>query len=305
MIQSIHFLEGGYATKQKHIQITLAVSLFLIALGITLYPLISTAYNSRHQSLIHTQYNQELANTDARFLQENRALAVQYNAALVPGAQQVDAFSSAAVELASIDYANLLNIAGNGIMGYLVIPQIGAELPIYHGTSDATLEVGVGHLLGSSLPVGGASTHTVLTGHSGMANNKMLSDLDQLEIGDVFYLEVLEETLAYQVDQIKTVLPSDTTYLGIEEALDYCTLVTCTPFGVNTHRLLVRGSRIPYSEEEKELAVSLSADKPASTWEQQYLRGILLGIGITGILCSTGFLVTRLRKKGRVGKYER
>ena len=305
MIQSIHFLEGGFPTKQKHIQITLAVSLFLIALGITLYPLISTAYNIRHQSLIHTQYTQELANTDARFLQENRELAVQYNAALVPGAQQVDAFSSAAVELASVDYANLLNIAGNGIMGYLVIPQIGAELPIYHGTSDATLEVGVGHLLGSSLPVGGASTHTVLTGHSGMANNKMLSDLDQLEIGDVFYLEVLEETLAYQVDQIKTVLPSDTTYLGIEEALDYCTLVTCTPFGVNTHRLLVRGSRIPYSEEEKELAVSLSADKPASTWEQQYLRGILLGIGITGILCSTGFLVMRLRKKGRVGKYER
>ena len=305
MIQSIHFLEGGYATKQKHIQITLAVSLFLIALGITLYPLISTAYNIRHQSLIHTQYTQELANTDAQFLQENRELAVQYNAALVPGAQQVDAFSSAAVELASVDYANLLNIAGNGIMGYLVIPQIGAELPIYHGTSDATLEVGVGHLLGSSLPVGGASTHTVLTGHSGMANNKMLSDLDQLEIGDVFYLEVLEETLAYQVDQIKTVLPSDTTYLGIEEALDYCTLVTCTPFGVNTHRLLVRGSRIPYSEEEKELAVSLSADKPASTWEQQYLRGIMLGFGITGILCSTGFLVTRLRKKGRVGKYER
>lgn len=305
MIQSIHFLEGGYATKQKHIQITLAVSLFLIALGITLYPLISTAYNIRHQSLIHTQHTQELANTDAQFLQENRELAVQYNAALVPGAQQVDAFSSAAVELASVDYANLLNIAGNGIMGYLLIPQIGAELPIYHGTSDATLEVGVGHLLGSSLPVGGASTHTVLTGHSGMANNKMLSDLDQLEIGDVFYLEVLEETLAYQVDQIKTVLPSDTTYLGIEEASDYCTLVTCTPFGVNTHRLLVRGSRIPYSEEEKELAVSLSADKPASTWEQQYLRGILLGIGITGILCSTGFLVTRLRKKGRVGKYER
>lgn len=305
MIQSIHFLEGGYATKQKYIQITLAVSLFLIALGITLYPLISTAYNSRHQSLIHTQYNQELANTDARFLQENRELAVQYNAALVPGVQQVDAFSSAAVELASVDYANLLNIAGNGIMGYLVIPQIGAELPIYHGTSDATLEVGVGHLLGSSLPVGGASTHTVLTGHSGMANNKMLSDLDQLEIGDVFYLEVLEETLAYQVDQIKTVLPSDTTYLGIEEASDYCTLVTCTPFGVNTHRLLVRGSRIPYSEEEKELAVSLSADKPASTWEQQYLRGILLGIGITGTLCSSWFLLTRLRKKGRVGKYER
>ena len=278
---------------------------FLLALGITLYPLISTMYNNRHQSLIHTQYNQEIANANNQVIEENRSLAKQYNTTLVPGAQQVDAFSSAAVELASVDYANLLNIAGNGIMGYLVIPQIGAELPIYHGTSDATLEVGVGHLLGSSLPVGGASTHTVLTGHSGMANNKMLSDLDQLEIGDVFYLEVLEETLAYQVDQIKTVLPSDTTYLGIEEALDYCTLVTCTPFGVNTHRLLVRGSRIPYSKEEKELAVSLSADKPASTWEQQYLRGILLGIGITGILCSTGFLVTRLRKKGRVGKYER
>lgn len=286
-------------------KIGLACLVFLLALGITLYPLISTMHNNRHQSLIHTQYNQEIANANNQVIEENRLLAKQYNTTLVPGAQQVDAFSSAAVELASVDYANLLNIAGNGIMGYLVIPQIGAELPIYHGTSDATLEVGVGHLLGSSLPVGGASTHTVLTGHSGMANNKMLSDLDQLEIGDVFYLEVLEETLAYQVDQIKTVLPSDTTYLGIENGSDYCTLVTCTPFGVNTHRLLVRGSRIPYSEEEKELAVSLSADKPASTWEQQYLRGIMLGFGITGILCASGLLVMRLRKKGRVGKYER
>ena len=154
-----------------------------------------------------------------------------------------DAFSNGALLWASEDYKNQLNIAGTGIMGYVNIPSIHVHLPIYHGSETRTLERGIGHLLGSSLPVGGETTHSILTAHSGMASQKMFSDLPQLRIGDVFYLEVLGETLAYQVDQIKTVLPHDVTYLGIEENRDLCTLVTCTPFGVNTHRLLVRGSR--------------------------------------------------------------
>ena len=130
-------------------------------------------------------------------------------------------------------------------MGYIEIPMIQVNLPIYHGTDSKTLDIGVGHLLGSSLPVGGKGTHTVLTGHSGMATQKMFSDLDKLKLGDVFYLQVLDETLAYQVDAIHTVLPYDTSFLGISEGEDYCTLVTCTPFGISTHRLLVRGTRIP------------------------------------------------------------
>lgn len=135
-------------------------------------------------------------------------------------------------------------------------------------------------ILGTSLPVGGMNTHSVLTAHSGMANQKMFSDLDKLEQGDVFYLQVLGETLAYQVDQINTVLPHDTTYLGITEGEDFCTLVTCTPFGVNTHRLLVRGTRIPYEEAEVIVEEQMQVEElPKSTWEEQYIRGILFGIG--------------------------
>lgn len=163
-------------------------------------------------------------------------------------------------------------------MGYLQVPKIHVQLPIYHGTADATLEIGVGHLLGSSLPIGGESSHCILSGHSGMASSKMLSDLDRMEIGDVFFLDVLGERLAYEVDQIKTVLPHDTTFLGIEQGKDLATLVTCTPFGVNTHRLLVRGSRIAYTEKVEE-AVTLIAEEPVeSTWEEQYEEGLLYGM---------------------------
>ena len=133
-------------------------------------------------------------------------------------------------------------------------------------------------MLGSSLPVGGDTTHSILTAHSGMASQKMFSDLPQLKIGDVFYLEVLGETLAYQVDQIKTVLPYDITYLGIEEERDLCTLVTCTPFGINTHRLLVRGSRIPYEVAEEIVEETTPEEKPVSTWEQEYLKGLYVGL---------------------------
>ena len=174
---------------------------------------------------------------------DGEQLADAYNTALVPGTAD-DAYSREVLLAASEDYEDLLNIAGNGIMGFVVIPKISVNLPIYHGTDTQTLAAGVGHLLGSSLPVGGSNTHAVLTAHSGMSSQKMFSDIDELKIGDLFYLEVLGETLAYQVDQIKTVLPEDTTYLQIGGDEDFCTLVTCTPFGINTHRLLVRGERV-------------------------------------------------------------
>ena len=164
-------------------------------------------------------------------------------------------------------------------MGYVEIPKIGADLPIYHGTGADSLDRGTGHLLGSSLPVGGENTHTIITGHSGMASQKMFTDLEQLREGDIFYLHVLDETLAYEVRAIHTVLPHDTTYLGIESGEDLCTLVTCTPTGVNTHRLLVRGTRISYepsieaqnAEPEHEVVTS-------SHWEDQYWFGIRLGV---------------------------
>ena len=151
-------------------------------------------------------------------------------------------------------------------------------------------------MLGSSLPVGGDTTHSILTAHSGMASQKMFSDLPQLKIGDVFYLEVLGETLAYQVDQIKTVLPYDVTYLGIEEGRDLCTLVTCTPFGVNTHRLLVRGTRIPYEKAEEIVEETTPVDdKPVSTWEQEYLKGLYIGLAAVAAmgLAALGYWIYR------------
>ena len=260
--------------------IATAIITFLLALGITLYPIISTRYNEQHQSEIHTAYQEQVEQADTSALDEARASAAAYNESIQPGVQLMDAFSQEAILSASENYASQLNITGSGIMGYIQIPAIGVDLPIYHGTDDATLEKGVGHLLGSSLPVSGESTHAVLTAHSGMASQKMFSDLDLLKHGDVFYLDVLGETMAYQVDQIKTVLPYDTTYLGITEGGDHCTLVTCTPFGVNTHRLLVRGIRIPYEEAELIVEETTPEELPESTWEQEYIMGVCIAIGI-------------------------
>lgn len=274
---------------------------FLIALGITLYPMISTWYNERHQAEVHIHYQEKVEQVDNTKLIEAKELAVAYNQTILPGAQDEDSFSKEALLSASENYGSLLNLAGDGIMGYVEIPTIGVTLPIYHGTNNSTLERGVGHLLGSSLPVGGESTHSVLTAHSGMASAKMFSDLDRLKKGDIFFLDVLGERLAYQVDQIKTVLPYDTTFLQTEIGNDLCTLVTCTPFGVNTHRLLVRGTRIEYEEAEVIVEEKLETEEPVkSTWEQQYLQGILIGIGAVVILV-LGLLVfwfVRRRRRG-------
>ena len=266
--------------KKKVLTICGAILIFLLALGITLYPLMSNWYNERHQSEIHTQYQETIQQVDNSDLVRAKELADEYNAAILPGTQLSEAFSQEALLWASEDYEHQLNVTGDGIMGYVEIPLIQVNLPIYHGTDSDALDAGIGHLLGTSLPVGGMNTHSVLTAHSGMANQKMFSDLDKLKTGDVFYLQVLGETLAYQVDQINTVLPHDTTYLGITEGEDFCTLVTCTPFGVNTHRLLVRGNRIPYEEAEVIVEEQLQVEElPKSTWEEQYIRGILFGIG--------------------------
>ena len=182
-------------------------------------------------------------------------------------------------------------------MGYVEIPKISVNLPIYHGTGNDSLERGVGHLLGSSLPVGGASTHAILTGHSGMATQKMFTDLEQLSVGDVFYLHILDETLAYQVDRIKTVLPYDTNLLGITSGRDYCTLVTCTPYGINTHRLLVRGTRITYEEAEVIVEETAQEEQQQSRWEEKYLLGLFLGVLAVLILFLAAVIFMWIRKK--------
>ncbi len=269
--------------KRKILTIAVAIIAFLLALGITLYPIISSRYNEQHQSQIHVSYQEQIAQVDTAAIDEARELAKQYNQAILEGVKE-NAFDHDTLLWASGDYQHQLNITGNGIMGYVNIPSIRVHLPIYHGTDDATLEKGVGHLLGSSLPVGGESTHTVLSAHSGMASQRMFSDLGLVQAGDVFYLDVLGERMAYQVDQIKTVLPYDTTYLGITTGEDHCTLVTCTPFGVNTHRLLVRGTRIPYEVAEEIAEETAPEELPVSTWEQEYAKGIYIAIGIIALV---------------------
>ena len=288
--------------KRKILLILAAVFGFILSLGIALYPMVSSIYNEQHQSKIHTQFLQQVEDTDDSKLQEALQNARAYNAAL-NGILADENFSETALMGASEDYDAQLNVTGRGIMGYVSVPKINVTLPIYHGTDSGTLERGIGHLLGTSLPVGGENTHSVLTAHSGMASQRMFSDLPQLKEGDVFYLEVLNDTLAYQVDQIKTVLPHDTTYLGIEAEQDLCTLVTCTPFGVNTHRLLVRGHRIPYEEAETIIQQQEQADvKVSSTWQNEYIKGIAIGLGFVIFFLIIFLIIWLLRRCRREKK---
>ena len=284
--------------KKKILLISLAVMMFLLALGITLYPLISSYYNDRHQSQIQTKYEERLEQIDNSAKIQAKQLAIAYNNALKPENQIGEAFTEQTLLEASVDYDAQLNIAGDGIMCYVEIPRIDVVLPVYHGTDASTLERGVGHLLGSSLPVGGESTHSVLTAHSGVASMKLFSDLDQLQSGDVFYIHVLGEVLAYQVFDINTVLPHKTELLQIQTGKDLSTLVTCTPFAVNTHRLLVTGERIPYEEAEEIVEEQITHEKPAqSTWEKQYLQGVWIGIGTAIILGLTVLAVWLIRRR--------
>jgi len=239
---------------------------------------------------------------DNQEIQKAKENAAAYNRSIVPGA--TEAYSQEGLQAAAQDYDNQLNVVNNGIMGYIEIPKISINLPIYHGTESDSLERGVGHLLGSSLPVGGESTHSILTGHSGMATQKMFTDLEQLTLGDVFYLHVLDETLVYQVVDINTVLPYDTSLLGIAPGEDRCTLVTCTPYGINTHRLLVQGSRIPYEEAEQAQEEAVPAEQNVSSWEQHYVKGLAIGLIAVAILAAVILLAAQLRKwKARGGHY--
>lgn len=282
--------------KRKPIAIVSAVILFLLALGMTLYPVISNHINQKYASQIHTAYQEVMQQTDNSALLEARQLAIDYNEGIVPGASEVDSYSQESLMAASEDYENLLNITGEGTMCYVKIPKINVNLPVYHGTGNDSLDRGVGHLLGSSLPVGGENTHAILTGHSGMASQKMFTDLELLEIGDVFYVDVLNETLAYQVEAINVVEPHDTTLLGIEHGRDLCTLITCTPYGVNSHRLLVCGSRIPYEEAEIIEEAVAEETEVQSTWENQYIKGILYGILIVILIVIISAIISAIRR---------
>ena len=265
----------------------LAAACGIAALGLMFYPLAGELLSEKYHSDVETAYTAAIADAADTELTAQRQTAEQYNDMLSSTAAITEGGASAP----PLPYAEQLTVGG--VMAYVDIPKIDVYLPVQHGTDAETLERAVGHVVGTSLPVGGSSTHAVLSAHSGMASSKLFSDIDQLAVGDTFYLHVLGDTLAYKVDSINTVLPTDTSLLQIEDGKDYVTLVTCTPFGVNTHRLLVRGHRVPYLPEQEAASV---AEKPtASSWTQHYLTGSGIGLGAVVVTGGAYFLVRRAR----------
>lgn len=268
--------------------LSLAV-LIVVSLGVILYPLIANYLSEKNRSLIETQYTEAIEQMDTTALDEARAEAEEYNKTLVTIPKKP--FTKDALIKAAESYDTLLNVREDGLIGYVEIPAIGVNLPIYHGTEESTLDRGVGHLLGSSLPVGGTGTHCVLTGHSGLAGQKMFSDLSLLKEGDIFFLRVLGQALAYKVVEIYTVLPEDTGKLTIDAGRDLCTLVTCTPYGVNSHRLLIRGERTEYEEAVSVIEDAEFAPVKESTWGDEYRHGLTCGgLAVAGICaCYCGY----------------
>jgi len=265
----------------------LAVACGVAALGLLLYPLIGELISEKYHSDVETTYTTAIADTDDTELTAQWQAAEQYND-MLSGTATITEGGASAPPLA---YAEQLTVGG--VMAYVDIPKIGVYLPVQHGTDADTLERAVGHVVGTSLPVGGSSTHAVLSAHSGMASSRLFSDIDQLTVGDTFYIHVLGEVLAYEVDNINTVLPTDTSLLQIEDGKDLVTLVTCTPFGINTHRLLVRGHRVPYTpEQEAEVA---ETQKVTSSWTRHYLTGLGTGLGTVAVIGGGYFLIRRGR----------
>ncbi|MBR5309910.1 MAG: class C sortase [Oscillospiraceae bacterium] len=232
----------------------LLILILVAGLSLLVYPSLSDYWNSFTQSKVIVDYTKQIENLDTekydRILQE----AYAYNESLIDRRNQY-----LLSEEQKAEYNELLNVSGIGIMGYIEIPAISVTLPVYHGTDDSVLQIAIGHLEWTSLPVGGESTHCVLSGHRGLPSAKLFSDLDKLVVGDVFVLRVLDEVLTYEVDQIHIVEPHETESLLIEEGKDYCTLVTCTPYGINTHRILVRGYRIENAAEAKNIRLTSEA----------------------------------------------
>lgn len=236
---------------KKNLINILLILVFLLGLSLLIYPTFSDYWNSFHQSRAIATYTEKVAVIDNTEYDRILSEAAEYNQKLPK--EKSNLLLSDEQKMV---YESLLNVGGDGVMGYIEIPIIDVHLPIYHGTEDSVLQVAIGHIEGSALPVGGKGTHCVVSGHRGLPSAKLFTDLDKMVVGDNFILRVLDETLTYEVDQILIVLPEEIDALLAEEGKDYCTLVTCTPYGINSHRLLVRGHRTDNAEEIREVRVS-------------------------------------------------
>lgn len=275
--------------------------IFLAGLSLLLYPFVANQWNNYRQKQLISGYEQVVSDKEAAEgidYDAERKKAEDYNEALLPCVLP-DSFALA--ESSGVDpvYMNTLNIAGDEMMGSVEIPKINIKIPIYHTTEEDVLNKGAGHLEGSSLPVGGANTHAVISAHRGLPSASLFTDLDQMKVGDHFLLHVLDETLCYEVDKISVVKPEDTTALAVEDGQDLVTLLTCTPYGVNTERLLVRGHRAPYVEEKvKEEKTVLSG----SSLHTNYLLWVFVGLSVTALFIFVLYLKeTKLKRRANKG----
>ena len=284
--------------KEKWLTIVIRILFFggLLCLN---YPSLAMLNSQVHQGEVISDYNEKLENVSDEESEEVLEAARRYNRNL--SRQTISNLTGTFTEEEDKDteYSNLLNLAGDGIMGMLDIPKINVYLPIFHGTQETELERGIGHIFGTSLPVGGSGTHVGLAGHNGLVSAEIFTELDQLEKGDLFYLHILNQDLAYEVDQISIVLPDEISKLKIEKGQDYVTLVTCTPYGINSHRLLVRGKRIDYPEEEH-VQEEVKVKKYLYQWilEQKVL---LISVAIVIIWCIVS-IIQKVKKHKHLQK---
>ena len=268
---------------KKHLSTILLVLILFLGVAILLYPTVSDYWNSFHQSRAIASYIEQIESADPMDYAREWELAEAYNRELTGKGNRF--------LLSEEDYAryeSLLNLTGTGIMGYIEIPKINCSLPIYHGTDEAVLQIAVGHIEGTSLPTGGSGTHTVLSGHRGLPSAKLFTDLDQMEEGDLFVIRVMDRIMTYEVDQVLIVLPQEMDALAIDPEQDYCTLVTCTPYGINTHRLLVRGHRTENVEMERIIKVVADATQIKPVLVAPILAAPMLLILLVWMLISTG-----------------
>lgn len=272
---------------KKKISAILFGLLFLVGFGILVYPTVSNQWNTYRQSQLISNYQSVVQDMTPEDFTQEWERAEAFNATITQNNLYSDVFGESTTDLQSTEYWKILNEAGDGIMGYLSIPKINIKLAIYHGTADDVLQTGVGHLNGTKLPIGGESTHCVVAAHRGLPSAKLFTDIDQLRNGDKFYIHVLDQVLAYEVDQILPMVDKDDhetlqDALKIEDGKDQVTLFTCTPYGVNSHRLLVRGTRVPYNGEEE--VTGSVADTMLHAIQNYYMLYLLLGIAITVLI---------------------
>lgn len=275
--------------------------MFLLGFAILIYPTVSNQWNTYRQNQLISSYEELIGKMAEEDFTKEWEKANAFNDTIIHNNVFGDVFGEDGDDIKNTEYWQILNVGNDGVMGYVSIPKINVKLSIYHGTADDVLQTGIGHLNGTKLPIGGESTHSVLAAHRGLPSARLFTDIDQLERGDMFYIHVLDETLAYQVDQILDMVDKDDNEtlqkaLQIEEGQDYVTLFTCTPYGVNSHRLLVRGTRVPYNGEEE--IESTAAESMLKSIQNYYMIYLILGLSVTLlVILLMKFLIKPGKKK--------